>query len=96
VTPDEKEDFWVQTLRAINTMDPRFTKAVVAALVMRHGRLITCENGCCTYPVHTITLEEMKNIVEGYNLGIRPGQEPFTLELMAIPKEIEKNEQHLG
>ncbi len=94
MTPDEKEDFWRQTVHAIQIMDPRFMKAAVAALVMRHGKLITCENGCCTYPVHVLTLEELHNIVNGYSLALRPGQDQYTLELMAIPKEGHDGQQH--
>lgn len=87
MTPAEKAQFWEQTIRAVQGMDPRFMKAVVTALVLRHGKLVTCENGCCTYPLHVITVEELFNVVEHYNLALRPGEDQYTLELMALPKE---------
>jgi hypothetical protein len=86
MTPEERMQFWQHTLEAARITDPRLIKAIAAALVLRHGRLITCEQGCHTFPVERITIEELANVVDGYNFGIR-APDVGILEVSAIDRE---------
>ncbi len=91
--PMEREEFWNQTVHAARAWDPRLLKALIAALVMRHGALKTCENGCCTYPLENITIEELYNITARYNLGLR-APEYGKLELSVIDRSMTGDSDH--
>lgn len=94
MTDDEKRIFWEQTVQAAKNWDPRFLKAIAAVLVLRHGELQTCEQGCHTFPMERLTLEEFHHIIENYSLGIR-SPETGVIEVSVIAKEYLANDGHL-
>jgi len=94
MTPEDKEKFWDDTVKAAKDHDPRFMNAVVTALVLRYGDLKTCAAGCHTYAAVRLTIEELRNVVDHYNLG-RRARAPYCIELTAISREYtDVREQH--
>jgi hypothetical protein len=92
MTPEEKEALWVKTIQAAQAWDPRFVKAVAAALVLRHGVLKSCTKGCHTLPTERISLDELLNVVDHYNIGLR-SPEYGIIEITAIGKDYCGNDQ---
>ena len=87
MNPEEYEEFWRITVEAAREWDPRLLRALLAAIVLRMGDLKTCENGCCTYPVINVSLEELHKVSTEYNLGLRV-PEVGKLQLSALAREL--------
>lgn len=91
--PYDKDLFWKQTVEAAQAWDSRFLKAVIAALTLKHGNLVSCTRGCHTIPTITISMEELRHIVANYNIGVKsPGF--GILEFSAISQDYCENDKY--
>lgn len=93
MTP-EKQNHWDVVLQALRERNQQLYNNLLACLVLRNGEMEPCENGCCAIPSMKITIEEIANMNDNYDIAVLPDGEGVLR--IAIVDQRHKRERHRG